>query len=275
MNIGIAGLGTIGLKLTEYLADKGFKITAYGRNIDLKKRAFEQILEDKLKANKLTVEEASTVKNRILFTDKITDFGICDLIIESLKELYELKISFLEDLHKVFPDKIVASTTSSLDLYRLAEHYNPKQLIGLHFFNPPMRMKLIELSFLSETPQKAKNLIYEFTGMLKDKIVIELPFIQGYIANNLLLAYINHSVEFYQANDLNKEDIDNAMKLGTNMPMGPLELADYIGNDIVLEILVELYSATQDLRFKPSTMLIEMVANKKLGRKSKSGFYNY
>jgi len=136
-------------------------------------------------------------------------------------------------------------------------------------------MKLIELSFFKETSEEVKTLVYRFASSLDDKKIIEIPNIQGFIVNRLLFAYINYSIKFYFENALDAETIDSAMKLGTNNPMGPLELSDYIGNDITLDILQEFYNSTKDIVYKPNENFVKMVENFEFGKKVKKGFYRY
>jgi len=275
LKIGVIGLGTIGLKLVEYLSENNFYVIACSRNIEAKKTLFNNNIDTKVKYNKISYDRLIFIQNNVKFTDEISLLAECGLIIECLKETYSVKkeyIKLLKDLNKEIP---LASTTSSLNIVELSKAYHSGYFIGLHFFNTPTKMKLVELSFLPETLPQIKSFTYQFLNKLSDKKVIEIPFVQGYIVNNILFAYLNFAFEFKLDKSINIQDIDEAMKLGTNMPMGPFELADYIGIDIVLEILEELYKTSNDYHFRPCSIIKKMVAQNKLGRKTKLGFYEY
>lgn len=275
--IGILGLGTIGLKLVEYLTENGFSILAYNwRNISQKREYFLESIEKKIKFGKLSYELLDVMQNRIVFTGNLNDLANCTLVIDTLKESYDIKMAILRSLKEIVgQDTLVATSTSSLSIDRLASSFDPSRFAGMHFFNPPTRMKLIELAFLPQMPDSYRGRIYRFLGDLKDKKIVEIPPIQGYIVNRLLFIYINYAIEYKMDTGIDSMSIDEAMKLGTNAPMGPLELSDYIGNDVSLEILQELHTSLNDPRFKPATLLQDMVAAGKLGRKSKIGFYPY
>ncbi len=277
MLIGVVGLGTIGIKLVEYLAEKKIHVIAYNfRNIEKKQSEFIENIEKKVKYNRISFEVFEQIIKRVDFTTNLNDLHEVDLVIESTKERYETKQKIYIQLKSVLKENaILASTTSSLSLEKLGGFFSRDRFLGIHFFNPPTKMKLIELSFLKENVNDVKQRIYKFLSSFDDKKVIELPPIQGYIVNNLLFNYINFAIEFFYTSKINAQDIDEAMKLGTNVPMGPLELSDYIGNDITLQILQELYSETQDRRFMPHQTLIKMVEDGFLGRKTKQGFYFY
>jgi 3-hydroxybutyryl-CoA dehydrogenase len=276
MQIGIAGLGTIGSKLVEYLSEKGFEVVAYNwRNIEEKHMQFEKTLEKKVQYNKVSYENMELIKNRVTFTDKIENLRASHILIESLREDYNIKTSFYSRVKDVLQSNyILATTTSCLSLERLSLDVNRSRFLGLHFFNPPTKMRLIELSFVNDECE-VKEQIYHFLSMLDDKKVIEIPPIQGYIVNTILLANINFSIEFQNDSGIPFKDIDEAMKLGTNCPMGPFELSDYIGNDVTLQILDELFSSLGKNIYKPTNTLKEMVRENKLGRKTGEGFYKY
>ncbi|MBN1958143.1 MAG: hypothetical protein JW773_08095 [Desulfuromonadales bacterium] len=277
MEVAVVGLGTIGIKLIEYLAEKNINIVAYNhRNIDAKKSAFTSNVEKKVKYGKLSYINFEQLINRVRFTSEIKDVSSCPLILESAKETYDIKKNIYEQLKKISgKDSLLATTTSSLSLDKLSKLFHPDKFIGIHFFNPPTKMKLIELSFMPQNSEAVKNTVYRFLSKLDDKKVIEIPPVQGYIVNNILFNYINYAILYSSEYEVGFQNIDESMKLGTNVPMGPLELSDYIGNDVTLQILTELYSATNDTRFKPHEKLVSMVEEGLLGRKTKEGFYKY
>ncbi|MGD9780272.1 3-hydroxyacyl-CoA dehydrogenase family protein [Methanomethylovorans sp.] len=276
MKVGIIGLGTIGIKMVEYLSDKGFQIVAYNwRSIEEKKSKFSSNLDKKIKYEKIGMNQMDLIKSRIHFTEILTDLSEVDLIIDSSIESYEVKVRIYKQLKEENISKVIACTTSSLNLETLGNSYDSSLFVGVHFFNPPTKMRLVEISFLKENKEPTKAIVYEFLGMLDDKKIIELPLMQGYIVNRLLFLYMNAAFRIMQEYDLSPEVIDEAMKAGTNMPMGPCELNDYVGTDITLSILNELKCAFGADLYEPCPILNNMVASGKLGRKSKYGFYNY
>lgn len=276
MKIGIAGLGTIGLKLVEYLSEKGFDVVAYNwRSLTEKKKRFLTTLEKKMHSNKIDFNNMELIKKRVIFTESIEDLKGCYIVIESLMEDYKVKTDFYKEFVRVVGSNyVLGTTTSCLSLEKLSVSLNITNFFGLHFFNPPTKMKLVEVSFLDHNI-KLREKVFRFLDMLDDKKVVEIPPIQGYIVNSILFANINFAITFHLNTNIAIKDIDEAMKLGTNTPMGPFELSDYIGNDVSLQILQELYNSLRKEEYKPTKLLIDMVADKKLGRKTGEGFYSY
>lgn len=275
--VAVVGMGVIGLKLVEYLSLEGYSVVAYNwRDIDSKRLQFQSNIDKKVKYEKVSMEVLEQVKRRIQFTEKLDDVRDCELVLDSTKETYAVKQDLYAVLLKVMgKQSVLATTTSSLSLQRLSDYFDKNRFVGMHFFNPPTKMKLIELSFLDPNNIALQNIIYRFLRTLSDKKVIELPPIQGYIVNRLLFVYINAAISFQEETGLSAQNIDEAMRCGTNVPMGPLELSDYIGNDVTLDILTEFYSSLKDPRYKPPAPLIKMVQDGKFGKKVKVGFYNY
>lgn len=276
MLVGVIGLGTIGIKLIEYLLEKGLWVIAYNyRNIDKKSGVFESNLDKKVKYEKIGLGTIDRIKNNVKFTADLEDLHDASIIIDASAERYSIKEALYSHLLKFKEQPVVACTTSSLDLKKLGNYYDPQFFVGMHFFNPPTKMKLIELAFLPETDFNTKQKIYKFLNILDDKKVIEVPPIQGYIVNRLLFLYMNAAFKMIEKYGLDCDTIDEAMKAGTNMPMGPCELSDYVGNDITLDILFEFYTTFREEEYLPSELLVRKVKLGELGRKVKKGFYNY
>ncbi len=277
MKIGIVGLGTIGLKLTEYLPQKGFDVVAYNyRAIDAKMAEVTRNFEKKIKYEKLSYEYLDLMLPRISYTSDLGVVADADIVIECSKEDYETKSLLLQRLFELAkPHVVISSTTSSLNLEKLCAAENWNRFCGIHFFNPPTRMRLVELAFMRTTSDGTKTKVLGFLSQLDDKRVIELPPIQGYVVNKLLFQYINSAINLASAEKISLGDVDEAMKLGTNSPMGPFELADYVGLDVTLQILITLFDATGDPTFNPNKDLRALVASGKLGRKTGQGFYTY
>lgn len=276
--IAIVGLGTIGIKLVEYFADKGFSVVGCNlRNISEKRELFNRNLEKKVKYDKISLESLELIKARVNFTEKIDDCCGADLVIESVIEDYEAKINCFRSLSVAGLNSktLIATTSSSLSLSRIMEESGIPDIIGLHFFNPPTKMKLIELAFPDNYSIEKRDALQSILNLLDDKMVIEMPLIQGFIVNRILFANINFAIEFMRTNNFDPSTIDAAMKMGTNAPMGPLELSDYIGNDVSFQILKTLNEDLKDSRYSPDPLLVDLVTAGKLGRKTGSGFYNY
>ena len=277
LRIGIVGLGLMGSKLVEYFASKGIRVVAYNwRNIESKKKEVELNLRRTDKAGAPVYPDAADIAAKVSFTEDLEALKGCGIVMDCSPEKYEIKEKVYSGLRSAMrSDAALATLTSSLSLLKLAAMFFPERLVGLHFFNPPTKMKLVELAFLPETDEAVRKGITEFVNSLQDKKVIEIPPIQGYIVNRLLFAYINYAIEYARDTKIDIKEIDSAMRFGVNFPMGPFELCDYIGNDIVLEILNELYTSLGDARYKPAPGLAELVEAGKLGRKVKQGFYPY
>lgn len=276
MLVGVIGLGTIGIKLIEYLLEKGFKVIAYNyRNIDDKVRIFDSNLDKKVKYEKIGLATIDKIKRNVKFTGSLEDLHDASLIIDASVENYKIKKDLYFYILGLKKLPVVACTTSSLDLIKLGNYYDSRFFVGMHFFNPPTKMKLIELAFLPETDLNSKQIVYSFLNILDDKKVIEVPPIQGYIVNRILFQYLNASFKMIEKYGLDCDTVDEAMKAGTNMPMGPCELSDYVGNDITLDILSEFYNTFNKEEYLPSELLVQKVKLGELGRKVKKGFYNY
>jgi 3-hydroxybutyryl-CoA dehydrogenase len=268
--VGVLGLGTIGSKLAVYLASLGLEITAFcHRETDAHRQALASIASRRYKGDTGIVE-------RLILTDKLENLQALPLIIDATHESYETKQEIYNELHSICqPGTILASTTSSLDLHKLAGYYRADSFFGFHVFNPPDKMQLIELAYDEAVSLLCRKAIEDLKALLPEKVIIELPIIQGYVTNRLLFLYLNAAYNYHLETGIDFGKIDQCMKYGTNVPMGPFLLSDYIGTDICLEILEQFYSALQRPEYKPSPLLLETVAIGKLGRKSGRGFYDY
>jgi 3-hydroxybutyryl-CoA dehydrogenase len=199
-----------------------------------------------------------------------------DFVVECVTENEVVKQKLINTIESYIGGNIpVISNTSSLSINDLAKTMTtPERFIGVHFFNPPEIIKFVEIARSNKTNQETIDKIDKLLNVL-NLSSLNVPDSAGFVVNRLLIPYINNAIEFYDTSGLNPGDIDLAMKSGAMMPMGPLGLSDLIGNDVVLAIMDKLNKEIPDGRFLPSSRLIQMVSEGKLGRKVKHGFYNY
>ena len=222
---------------------------------------------------KITAEKAEGIKAN-LTAGEYKDLADCDLIVEAVLEKMEIKKDLFKTLDEICKeDCIFGTNTSSLSVTEIANGIK-HNVIGMHFFNPADRMKLVEVISGENTPVETKEAIIECSKSL-GKTPVEVAEGPGFVVNRILIPMINEACFIYQEGLASVEDIDTAMKLGANHPMGPLALGDLIGLDIVLDVMEVLYTETGDPKYRPCTLLKKMVRAGKLGQKTKQGFYSY
>lgn len=225
---------------------------------------------------KLCEEEAELALNKLVVCEGLQGAKSSDLIIEAVAEDFLIKMELFSKLSSFINENaIVATNTSSLSITAFANVLpNPKNVVGLHFFNPAPVMELVEIVVGHETSDQVVDRLVAFTSRLgKSPVVVqEAP---GFVVNRMLIPMINEAVSILAEGVATAEDIDKAMKLGAHHPMGPLALADLIGNDVNLSIMESLYSETGDPKYRAHPLLRKMVRANHLGRKSKKGFFEY
>ncbi len=277
--IGVVGAGTMGHGIAQVCAMRGYQVTLVDISQELLDRALEKITRslDKLRRKgKLDAAAYQAALDGLRTGLELADVAEADMVIEAVSERRELKLRIFEELDALTrPEAILASNTSSISITELgAATQRPQQVIGMHFMNPVPIMKLVEVipglatddATLETTLALARDL---------GKTPVQAADYPGFIANRVLMPMINEAIYALMEGVGTAEAIDTVMKLGMNHPMGPLTLADFIGLDVVLEILNVLYEGLGDPKYRACPLLKQMVAAGYLGRKSGRGFYEY
>jgi len=239
-------------------------------------KSMESLLKKNVAKGKMTEKDVTDIKSKIETTSKLEDFTNVDFVIEAATENTQLKENIFKKLSEVTPrHAFLATNTSSISITKVAAATTrPDKVIGMHFMNPVPVMKLVEV--ISGLATSAETLDTTLALAAKmGKTTSQSRDMPGFIANRLLLPYINEAINVFMEGTGTREDIDTTMKLGTNMPMGPLTLADFIGLDTCLAIMRVLHSELGDPKFRPSPLLVKYVEAGWLGKKSGRGFYNY
>ncbi len=278
MKIAVIGSGTMGAGIAQSMAAY-HQVVVRDINPDALKNAMEKIkkgYEKNVSKERMTKEEMEKAISNITLSPNIEDIKDCDLIIEAATENPKIKKSIFAELDEVCQEKtILASNTSSLSITDIGQATKrPEKVIGMHFFNPVPLMKLVEVISGQKTDTKVKETIINLAKEI-GKTPVEVEEAPGFVVNRILIPMINEAIGIYAEGVASKEDIDTAMKLGANHPMGPLELGDLVGLDIVLAIMEVLYSEFADPKYRPHPLLKKMVRAGLLGRKTKEGFYKY
>ena len=275
-NVGVIGAGTMGQGIANAFATAGYNVTVCDIKIEWAQNGINKIgakLDKLVSREKITAEKAEGIKAN-LTAGEYKDLADCDLIVEAVLEKLEIKKDLFKTLDEICKeDCIFGTNTSSLSVTEIANGIK-HNVIGMHFFNPADRMKLVEVISGENTPVETKEAIIECSKSL-GKTPVEVAEGPGLVVNRILIPMINEACFIYQEGLASVEDIDTAMKLGANHPMGPLALGDLIGLDIVLDVMEVLYTETGDPKYRPCTLLKKMVRAGKLGQKTKQGFYSY
>ena len=279
MNVFIIGAGIMGSGIAQVFAAKGVKTFLCDIEEILVQTGYSAIENSLSRIVKKEVisetEKINILKNIIKTTDK-NDAKDCQLVVEAVIENIEIKKSLFKEIELIADkDTILATNTSSLSITEMAASLkDPGRLIGMHFFNPAPIMKLVEIvrgiNSSSETVDKAISIVKDL-----DKEYVIVNESCGFIVNRILIPMINEAISILADGIASAEDIDKAMKNGANHPIGPLSLADMIGNDIVLAIMNNLYEEFSDPKYRPNPLLKKMVRAGHLGRKTGKGFFKY
>jgi 3-hydroxybutyryl-CoA dehydrogenase len=268
----------MGAGIAQVIASSGFSTLLFDAQTAALSKGVEGIhnrLNQASQKGKITSESASATINRLATANSLKDFSDCDLVIEAIIENFEHKADLFKQLDPIVkPGAVLASNTSSISITRIAAATKrPEKVIGVHFMNPVPVMKLVELIRGLQTNDETYAMIQEFCAKIEKTTVLAIDT-PGFIVNRILCPMINEAI-FLVQEGVKPEDIDTAMKLGTNQPMGPLTLADFVGLDTLLYILQLLHRELGEDKYRPCPLLVKYVEAGWFGKKTGRGFYRY
>ena len=277
--VGIVGCGTMGAGIAEIMARHEIPvqfIEVDDAAVEAGRARIEVALDRQVRREKLTVEERDEVVSRIEGSTSWDDLADCDLIIEAVPEVLEVKQQTFARIDRhARPDAIIATNTSSLPVMDIAVHtQRPNRVLGFHFFNPAPVMKLIELVRTVVTDEAVVETARDFAESI-GKAPVVVGDRRGFIANQLLFPYLNQAVWMVEGGYATKEDVDAAMRFGAGLPMGPISLTDLVGVDTFVGIMDAIHDQFDDTRFAPRPILGQLAAAGYTGRKAGKGFYTY
>ena len=279
MKVGVLGAGTMGNGIAHVFSQYGYNVVL----VDIEEKVLSNSLDTiknnlnrQSQKNIINESDIQNILSRIELSTNINSFASCDLVIEAIKEDLDLKKNIFNQLDKICKRTcILATNTSSISINRLADSTSRSdKVIGMHFMNPVTVMKLVEVIKGQKTSSKTLDLILYVSKQL-DKIPVQCNDSPGFVSNRILMPMINEAAHCYSEGVADALSIDSIMKLGMGHPMGPLKLADLIGVDVCVFILNVLFDELKDVKYKPSDILLKMVDNNELGKKTGKGFYSY
>lgn len=277
MNIGIIGAGTMGAGIAQAFAmAEKYHVLLCDISLELAEKGKARIqknLDFLVGKEKLTHDQAISIFTKVK-TGVLQDCGECDLVIEVSPENLAIKKQVFQQLQDIVKKSCrFATNTSSIAISQISEGLD-RPVIGMHFFNPADRLKLVEIIKANNTPE---SLVAEIKQIANDigKVPVEVKESSGFVVNRILIPMINEAINVLDSGTASAEDIDIAMQLGAAHPIGPLHLADLIGLDVCLAIMQVIHFDTQDEKYRPASLLEKMVAKRQLGKKTGHGFFSY
>ncbi len=277
--MAVLGAGQMGNGITQVAACAGYQVTMIDiqqEYVDRGIAAIEKSLAKLVSKERMTQEDADAARSRISLSIDRSVCADCDLVVEAVPEILDLKISIFQELDALCkPETILASNTSSISITTIADATNrPDKVIGMHFMNPVPIMKLVEIINGKETSEQTNTAVIQASEQM-GKTALSCNDSPGFVSNRILCPMLNEAILTLQEGVAQPEAIDGIMKLGMNHPIGPLALCDLIGLDTVLHIMNVLHEGMGDDKYAPAPLLIQMVTDGKLGRKTGQGFYSY
>ena len=278
VKVAVIGAGLMGSGIAQTCAQAGYEvknIDVFEPAIEKAKAGIEKLFAKKIAKGSMTEEQKNEIFSRMTYSSNMEDIKGAEIIIEAVPEKIELKKSVFEQLDKVADEEtVIVSNTSGLSISEMAAvTMRPHKVMGVHFFYPAPVMKLAELVRGIATDDDTYNKVRDFAVSIK-KTVVDAPEYPGFIVNRILVPMQNEAA-FMVMEGCKPEDVDTAMKLGANHPMGPLELTDFVGIDVMLATMTGLYNGFHDSKYRPCPLLETMVKAGHLGRKTGQGFYRY
>lgn len=279
MNVFVIGTGTMGSGIAQCFAGGGYATYLYDLNpiaVERSLATMEKILTRQVEKGRISAAAKLALQNNLHRAAALEEAADCELVLEAVVEKMEVKRELFHQLDLICsPQTIFASNTSSLSITEMASGVQcPQRVVGMHFFNPAPVMKLVEIVRGSQTSEATIQSVRDLCGKL-DKQAVLVEEAPGFVVNRILIPMINEAIGILAEGIASAADIDTAMQLGANHPMGPLALADLIGLDVVLDIMEVLQRETGDDKYRPQPYLRKMVRAGKLGRKSRAGFFLY
>ena len=276
--IGVVGAGQMGSGIAEVALSSGFNVVMRDITQEAAERGRTRIATDferRLQKGKITPDEKEAVLKRLSLTTRLEDFGKCDFVVEAATEQISLKGEVFKALDEITRKEIIlASNTSSISITRIASYTKrPDRVIGMHFFNPAPVMKLIEIIRGLVTSEETFQVTKELSLKL-GKTPLEANDLPGFVSSRLIFSFMNEAIDTLYEGAGKPEEIDAIMKMGANHPMGPLELADFVGLDTVLSVMRVLQEGYGD-KYRPCPLLVKYVNAGYLGVKTGRGFYQY
>jgi len=277
--VGVVGCGAMGAGIVEVSAQAGFPVIVSEANDDFLKKGMNSInayYAKSVEKGRVTAQDKEAILSRIKGTINMADLNDCDIIIEAVPEKLDMKKNVFSQLDKICPkETILATNTSALSIVDIAIATNrPDRVVGLHFFNPVPVMKLVEVVRSIATSVETVETAKEF-GKTIGKSPVVVKDTPGFIVNRLVMPFTLNAIRLLEQGIATREDIDTACKQGLNHPMGPLEMTDFLGNDVLYYGSLDMYEKYKDLQFMPPILLQKMIAAGWLGRKAGKGFYDY
>lgn len=277
-HVAVIGAGTMGSGIAQTFLQYGFTVTLIDQEEEQLERATASItdgLEKFVEKDDLSREEREEAMEALTTTTDMSDVDDADVILEAVPEDIDIKANVFQNAAEHNSDAIYASNTSSIPIAKLAEHApDTTTCVGMHFFNPAPVMDIIELVVTEETDDTVAA-VMEGLCVAIEKEVSLVKDVPGFVSNRILMPFINEAIKTLEQGIASEEDIDKIAEHGFNHPMGPLELADFIGLDVCLDIMDRMYEATGEDRFEPADLLREKVEEGNLGKKNGEGFYPY